>query len=122
MARLGRGEPFPPLIQRTRILSTDVTVALTGVSGTGGLGTLAVALAIGLSGLAGTGGVGTALPQTTVAITGSAATGSVGTVTESHGGSAALTSAQSRAERRRSARPGHRGEVRRPGTTHLNGC
>lgn len=63
----------------------DVTVGLTGVSATGAIGTLAVALAIGLSGLAATGAVGTHAPQNAVPITTVVATSAVGSVTASGG-------------------------------------
>lgn len=95
-----RGEVFAP----PRIVSPDVTVALTGVSATGSVGTLTPAIdkavtgnaatgAVGalgvdhtqpLTGTAATGAAGTLGPQTDVAATGAAATGSVGTLGVDH--------------------------------------
>lgn len=58
--------------------ATSVTVALTGNSATGSVGT--VVYGVPLIGNAGTGTVGTGTPSITVALTGNAATGAVGTV------------------------------------------
>jgi hypothetical protein len=61
----------------------DVTVGLTGVSATGAIGTLGVALAIGLSGLAATGAAGSATHTATVPISGVSATASPGALSPS---------------------------------------
>jgi len=63
--------------------TADVTVALTGVSATGAVGTDAVLHDQAVTGVAATATVGTTAPSTTVAVTGNAATASVGSVTPS---------------------------------------
>ena len=62
-------------------VTSNITVALTGVSSTGAVGTVTAALAESLSGVTGTGSVGSVTPNSAIAITQDAATGSVGTVT-----------------------------------------
>lgn len=44
MARLGRGQPFPPIILKGAAPDSGVTVALAGVSATASVGSLAIAL------------------------------------------------------------------------------
>lgn len=61
----------------------DVTLALTGVEGTGAAGTVAPATDRALTGNAGTGAVGTISSSRTRALTGNAATAAVGTVSPS---------------------------------------
>lgn len=58
----------------------DVTAALTGVAGTGGVGTVSPATSKALTGNAGTSSVGTVSPSSSKALTGNAGTGGVGTV------------------------------------------
>lgn len=60
--------------------SPDVTLALTGVSGTGSAGTSKAAIDKALTGNSATGSVGTVLATRTVPLTGVTGTGSVGTV------------------------------------------
>ena len=79
----------------TRENSADITVGLTGVSASGVIGTLAVALTIGLTGFAGTASAGTLTPDTNVTLTGLAATGTSGTLTPTR--SLALTGRRPRA-------------------------
>lgn len=66
--------------RRANFTNPNVTVALTGVAGTGAVGTLAPATSVATTGNAATSAVGTAAPSTTVAVTGNAAAGAVGTV------------------------------------------
>ena len=54
--------------------------ALTGVSATGAIGSIALVISIALTGVAGTGSVGSVEVSTSIALTGVAGTGSVGTV------------------------------------------
>jgi hypothetical protein len=67
----------------------DVTTALTGVTGTGSLGTVTPAISTALTGTSATGSLGTVTPGTSRALTSNTGTGSVGTVTP--GSSVALT-------------------------------
>lgn len=61
----------------------DVTVGLTGVSGTSAVGTVGVSHDQALTGVAGTSAVGTVVPNTSKALTGNAGTSAVGSVTPS---------------------------------------
>lgn len=67
-----RGGPAPA--------GSDVTVALTGVAGTGQVGTVVPSRTVPLTGAAGTGAAGTVAPVITIPLTGNAGTGQVGTV------------------------------------------
>lgn len=76
--------PFGMLAPRRRIraaatVSADVTVNLTGVAGTGAVGTVVPTVAKTPTGVAGTGAVGTAVPTVAPTVTGVAGTGQVGT-------------------------------------------
>lgn len=61
-------------------LSSGVTVALTGVAGTGSVGTLGPQTAVAATGVGGTGAVGAVVPSRSLPITGVAGAGSVGAV------------------------------------------
>lgn len=81
---------------RRRIISAasgggPVSVALTGVSGTGAVGSLAPSASIALTGNAGVGAVGSLAASVSIALTGVSATGDVGTLTPTSGVVVALT-------------------------------
>lgn len=62
---------FVPLTQPVEAVAAsvgDVTVALTGVSATGSVGSLTPSTAVALTGVSGTGSVGSVTPSTTVAL------------------------------------------------------
>ena len=63
--------------------SSAVSLALTGVTGTGSAGTLGVSVDKPLTGVTGTGSAGTVAPSASIALTGVSATGSAGTVSVS---------------------------------------
>jgi hypothetical protein len=67
-----------PTVQRSG--GGDVTVALTGVSATGGVGTLTSGFTLGLTGNSGTGAIGTLGVQFAVPLTGNAASGATGSL------------------------------------------
>lgn len=86
----GPGKPQPiagpgrePLTWTETNTSSNVTVGITGVAGTGAVGSVIVATTVPATGNAGTASVGTVAPATTVAVTGSGATGAVGSVVPS---------------------------------------
>lgn len=60
-------------------VAADLTLALTGVAGTGATGTLTPSTAVPLTGNAGTGQIGTVVPSRTVPLTGVAGAGATGT-------------------------------------------
>lgn len=60
-----------------------ITAALTGVAGTGGVGTVVPSTSMVLTGNAGTGSVGTVSPAASKALTGNAGSGSIGTASPS---------------------------------------
>lgn len=72
-----------PRANNASAASPDVTVALTGVSATGDIGTVGVQHDQPITGNAGTSAVGSVTPNTTVALTGVAGTSAVGSVTPS---------------------------------------
>lgn len=72
-----------PRANNASAASPDVTVALTGVSATGDVGTVGVQHDQPITGNAGTSAVGSVTPNTTVALTGVAGTSAVGSVTPS---------------------------------------
>ena len=78
MSRLGRAQPFKPLI-RGIVRPANVTLALTGVVATAAVGTLGMAFSLGLTGVTGSGAVGTVVPGTTFGLTGVSTTGSIPT-------------------------------------------
>ena len=61
-------------------VSSGTSIALTGVSGTASVGTLALSAALALAGLAGTGAVGTLAPETAMAVSGIEAPAAPGTM------------------------------------------
>ena len=73
-------EPWAMLRPTARVLkaAAGVTVALTGVAGTGGVGTLGPQTAVAATSVAGTGAVGTLAPSLSVPLTGVASAGAVG--------------------------------------------
>lgn len=78
-------DPYSIFLPQQRIFLAEpaaggVSAALTGVAGTGSVGTVGVSVSKALTGNAGTGAAGTVTPNTSVGITGNAGTGSVGTV------------------------------------------
>lgn len=66
-------------------------VALTGVTGTGSVGSVSPAFSIALSGVTGTGSVGSVAKTFTIPLSGLSATGTVGTVSPTAASSIALT-------------------------------
>lgn len=78
MARLGRAQPFKPLVRPFVAAGSDVTVALTGVGATGAAGSFGSTRDVALTGVGATGAVGTFGAGPTVGLTGVGATGHVG--------------------------------------------
>ena len=62
-------------------VTSNITVALTGVSATGAVGSVTAALSASISQVSGTGSVGSVSPSISAALTQDSATGAVGTVT-----------------------------------------
>lgn len=83
MARLGRGQPFPPQIIKgvKYSASPDATVTLTGIAGTGSAGIVVPEIDTGITGVFSTASAGSVTPQIAPAVTGIAATGQAGTPT-----------------------------------------
>lgn len=86
-ATVGANAPGVQIVKPRRFgapaVGSDVSLALTGVQATGGVGTLALSHDEPLTGNAATSAVGTITPSNAHALTGNAATSAVGTVTPS---------------------------------------
>lgn len=89
-SNIGRPGPSRPGITRLRppgqlgasgeTAGDDVTVGLTGVSATSGVGSFSVQASVALTGVEGTASVGTAAPGASVALTGVGSTSGIGSV------------------------------------------
>lgn len=83
--RTGRGGLItrmmvPPQQPHIAAVSNDVTIAVTGVTGTGSVGTVTPSVDKALTGVSATSSPGTVTPSVSTALTGVSSTGSVGTV------------------------------------------
>lgn len=74
---------FIPAVRGFGFANPDVTVALTGVSGTGSAGTVTPSTTVAVTGNAGTGAAGTVTPAASLALSGVAGTSAAGSVTPS---------------------------------------